>query len=115
MDCALTELIKFMDDIYLFSNDRDVIANDFQVIQRLLGDKGLSVNPQKTRRDAAAHFNIDREIDDIKKTLLDRRRILVTTGYDESGEDIVKEFLYKQPLSESELDYIDSLLKTGLK
>ena len=83
-----------MDDIYLFSNDKEVIAGDFQLVQRLLGDKGLSINPQKTRVDAATHLSIDKEIDEIKKTLLKRRRLLITIGYDDAGEDIVKEHLY---------------------
>src|SRR5208283_3455101 len=103
--------VRFMDDMYLFSNDERAIVDDFQVVQRLLGEKGLSVNPQKTKKDTAAHIKMDREIDAVKKTLLDRRRRLVTQGYDDAGDEIVKEVMLKSPLSNRELKYIDSLLE----
>jgi hypothetical protein len=83
--------------------------HDFNVIQKLVGDKGLSINPQKTKWNAATHATIDRQIDDVRKKLLDRRRILITTGYDETGEDIVEEVLLSQPLSKAELEYIDNI------
>lgn len=41
-------LLRFMDDFYLFSDDLEKITGDFELIQRLLGDKGLSVNSAKT-------------------------------------------------------------------
>lgn len=62
--------VRFMDDMYLFSNDERALADDFQLIQRLLGDKGLSVNPSKTARNAASHVNTESEIDDMKKSCL---------------------------------------------
>lgn len=43
-------LLRFMDDIYLFDNDEDVITRDFIRIQQLLGGKSLNVNPSKTAR-----------------------------------------------------------------
>ena len=42
-------LLRFMDDVYLFSNSMSDITQDFLVIQKLLGDKNLSVNSSKTR------------------------------------------------------------------
>lgn len=105
------QIVRFMDDIYLFSQSEKTIANDFQIVQKLLGDKGLSVNPQKTKRGLAAHTKIDVEIDDIKKKLLDRRRFLVLEGYSEAGDEIITEVMSKQPLSGEELLYIDGLLR----
>lgn len=99
-----------MDDMYLFSNDEQAIDDDFQVIQRLLGEKGLSVNPQKTKKDAAAHLKMDKDIDDVKRTLLKRRRYLIAVGYDDAGEEVVRELKLRQPLSDKELEYINSVL-----
>jgi hypothetical protein len=69
-------LIRFMDDIYLFSNDRNNLTHDFNAVQKLVGDKGLSINPQKTNWNSATHAAIDKQIDDVRKKLLDRRRVL---------------------------------------
>lgn len=43
------QLLRFMDDICLFDDREDQLIADFIQIQRLLGEKGLSVNPSKTR------------------------------------------------------------------
>jgi len=43
-----SRLLRFMDDIYLFDNDEQVLIQDFLRIQELLGLKGLNVNPTKT-------------------------------------------------------------------
>jgi len=76
----------------------------------LLGDKGLSVNPAKTRHDITAHASMDRAIDDVKKKLLDRRRLIIMEGYDEAGFEIYREKLVQAPLTNVELAYIDQLL-----
>jgi hypothetical protein len=110
-DLKSEKLIRFMDDIYIFSDDENRIADDFQVIQRLLGDKGLSINPRKTRVDDAGHVAIDKEIDEVKAKLLRRRRLMLIVGYDEDGTEIVKESLIKAPLSAEEIGYIDRLLE----
>jgi Reverse transcriptase (RNA-dependent DNA polymerase) len=41
--------LRFMDDIYVFSNLKSEVLSDFMTLQRMLGDKGLSVNPSKTK------------------------------------------------------------------
>jgi hypothetical protein len=103
------KLVRFMDDIYLFSNDPRTIADDFQIIQQLLGEKGLSVNPQKTERESPGHVRLDREIDAAKKALLKRRRLVLTEGYEED-ERVVGEVLIKSPLSGAEIRYLDDIL-----
>ena len=55
------ELVRFMDDFYLFSGEEQNLSDDFQLVQRLLGEKGLSINPQKTRKNSATHTEIDTE------------------------------------------------------
>jgi Reverse transcriptase (RNA-dependent DNA polymerase) len=41
-------LLRFMDDFYLFASDVESINMDFVLVQQLLGEKGLSLNPAKT-------------------------------------------------------------------
>ena len=105
------KLVRFMDDIYIFSNSEDKLSEDFQTIQRLLGEKGLSVNSQKTELGQSRHVKLDAEIDKVKAALLKRRRLMMVDGYDDDGSEIVKDVMLKWPLSESELKYIDDILK----
>lgn len=49
--CA--QLLRFMDDIYLFDDDEKVLTHDFLRIQELLGLRALNVNPTKTSIDSA--------------------------------------------------------------
>jgi hypothetical protein len=103
------QMLRFMDDFYLFSDNAKDIRNDFLLIQRLLGEKSLNINPEKTSRVEASHTRIDAGIDAIKKKLLDRRREFITVGYDEGEEEEI-EVTVKKPLSKAELEYILSLL-----
>jgi hypothetical protein len=43
-----SQSLRFMDDIYLFDNDLQVLRQDFLRIQGLLGLRALNVNPTKT-------------------------------------------------------------------
>jgi hypothetical protein len=89
-----SQLVRFMDDLFLFSDDERKITDDFLLIQRLLGEKGLSVNPQKTRMDTAAPVAMDKDIDAVKKTLLARRRIILIEGYDdETAKEVFSNIL----------------------
>jgi len=63
-----------MDDFYLFSDSEADIRSDFLLIQQLLGEKSLNLNPSKTNRVVASHTQIAAGIDSVKKKLLDRRR-----------------------------------------
>src|SRR5580698_1754570 len=65
--------LRFMDDFYLISDQYDDVLSDFIEIQRILGEKGLSVNPSKTRLGEIKDLDIEKEVDDIKKRLLSRR------------------------------------------
>jgi len=82
---ACSQLIRFMDDFYLFDDDPAVLQADFLRIQALIGGKGLSVNPKKTNRLKATHIDLASGIDDIKKKLLDRRRVVVAFDYDDDS------------------------------
>jgi len=76
-----TILIRFMDDVALFSNKREDPSSDFYVIQDLLGQKGLSVNPAKTLT-IEDKPDVQKKVDAVRKSLLKKRRRLIITGYD---------------------------------
>jgi len=82
-----TYLIRFMDDIALFSNKREDVWADFYMIQDLLGQKGLSVNPSKTLVVAEKEPDVEKKVDAVRKSLLKKRRRLIITGYDVEIEE----------------------------
>jgi hypothetical protein len=99
-------LLRFMDDFYLFSPDVEVINMDFVLIQQLLGDKGLSLNPAKTAYEEE-YQDISGEIDEMKVSLLKVRRIIIEV----SGEPFEDEELEEENLSEEQVEYLLNLLK----
>jgi hypothetical protein len=101
-------VIRFMDDIYLFSNSEQTIMNDFTLVQTILGDKGLSINPQKTSRTSAQHVNLEKQIDKAKEDLLRKRRLILEVGYGDQAE--TKEFLLRTPLTKEEVSYLTQIL-----
>jgi hypothetical protein len=109
-DLKSEQVIRFMDDIVLFANDERAIQDDFQTIQRLIGDRGLSLNSCKTRVNDHMQKSIDSAIDEVKRKLLRKRRIEITVGYDEGGAEIVSRAIVKAPLTHSEMTYIEGIL-----
>ena len=80
-------IIRFMDDIYLFSNDQQIIIDDILIIQRLIGEKGLYLNEEKTKVQKCKEDIEKSEIEDSKKSLLQKRRQIIN-GYTGEVEDI---------------------------
>lgn len=83
-------MARFMDDFYLFSDSESKLESDFIAIQRLLGEKGLSLNTDKTHFGHDDEINVAQEIDQIKKTLLKLRRTLIQVSGDvfEHNEEV---------------------------
>ncbi|ACE99519.1 hypothetical protein Rpal_0962 [Rhodopseudomonas palustris TIE-1] len=104
------QLLRFMDDFYLFSDNAADIRSDFLLVQRLLGEKSLNLNTGKTSRVTASHTQIAADIDKVKKDLLDRRRIEVTVGGYDGEPDETVNITLRTPLSEKEMNYILKLL-----
>jgi hypothetical protein len=51
-----------MDDFYLFDSNPKVVEADFVLIQKLLGEKGLNINPSKTHQGQDIHFDLKRQV-----------------------------------------------------
>ncbi len=99
-------IVRFMDDFCLYSDDIDVLSADFHNIQKLLGQKGLSVNPSKTKFGKNHEVNIDENIDEVKASLLAKRRIAERHAYHDDFEAAIEAL----QLEDDELNYIRSLL-----
>jgi Reverse transcriptase (RNA-dependent DNA polymerase) len=99
--------LRFMDDIYIFSDSESDIVGDFVSLQRMLGDRGLSVNPAKTKLGLVAELDVEEKVDALRGSLLERRAI-VFTG---SGTDIDPDDMPDQVLTDKEMDYLMELLK----
>ncbi|WP_185922467.1 antiviral reverse transcriptase Drt5 [Hafnia paralvei] len=100
-------ILRFMDDIYLFSDKEHAIQHDFLLIQQLAGEKGLNFNNSKTKTGKVALENIDEKIEEVRKKLLYVRTELVETY---NGEE---EIQYEDELSldPEQEEYLYSLLK----
>lgn len=100
-------IVRFMDDFYLYSDDPDALTVDFYAIQKLLGQKGLSVNPNKTKFGSKEDAKLEEEIDDVKASLLAKRRVAEKHAY---HDDFEAAFDALQ-LTDDELQYIRNLLQ----
>jgi len=101
-------LLRFMDDVVLFAADQDAIIQDFYQIQRLLGERGLSVNPAKTKIGDIDQLDVRKQIDEIKKQLLRVRRLRSLFDYDEESEEDSGE---EESLNQRQKDYLIALLR----
>jgi len=103
--CA--RMVRFMDDIYLFDNSERVLTEDYQTVQKLLGEKALSVNTEKSRSGyAATATTLHEEIDHVKVRLLQKRRKAVLASGDEEEEEKIAE-----SLTDEERDYLLNLVR----
>lgn len=100
-------MLRFMDDIYLFDDDASLLLQDFHQVQRLLGEKGLSLNSAKTQMGEISELDIEREVDEVKAELLDRR------GWVMLGSGAEEDYWDDEPdsLNEEEIEYLMGLLR----
>lgn len=80
------QLIRFMDDIVIFSDNKADLLADFYLIQDLLGQRGLSINSAKTKT-SEEERDVASAVDDVKKGLLRKRRSVVSKGYSQDDYD----------------------------
>jgi Reverse transcriptase (RNA-dependent DNA polymerase) len=101
--------LRFMDDFYIFSNQLRDVRADFLEIQRMLGDKGLSVNPSKTKIGSLLDLDFEQQVDKVRNQLLDRRMYVITG----SGGDIEAYEDEDEALGEEEVEYLMDLLRNS--
>lgn len=112
--------VRFMDDMWLFDSDRSKVVADFVAVQALLSGRGLSINDKKSAvagdpEDRAG--DVPHDIDDIKVTLLRRRReqlaaeIYGDDAFDEDEEDDHPDEF--DELTAEEREYLLSLVRVG--
>lgn len=108
------QIVRFMDDVYLFADDLNSLTADFAHVQRLLGLKGLSVNAAKTRNTGTPQTDeADDHISELKMRLLKRRRHLIISHYSDDDDEIEPDDTGDADLAEDEIDFILSLLNKG--
>jgi len=105
LKCA--KLIRFMDDFHLYDDNEDAINDDFLTIQRILGEKGLSLNASKTKFGDASIRDLPAEVDDIKLSLLRLRRRMIEV----SGNVVEWEEENYRSLRPKQVNYLLDLLK----
>lgn len=96
-------IIRFLDDVILFSNNQRDVESDVVVLQQILGSHNLYLNSDKTRFGSRTSDFDERKIDAVKKRLLKKRE--EAAGYDaEDGDSEVN-------LEEAERDYIEQIIE----
>lgn len=104
-------MLRFMDDIYIFSDSKQTILDDFFVVQELLASKGLSLNASKTEFDGMGESTLEGEVDEMRASLWDRELDFATA----SGEGAItddEEWDENDPvLSEEQSEYLFELLR----
>nr|WP_281365989.1 reverse transcriptase domain-containing protein [Halovulum dunhuangense] len=84
-------IVRFMDDFVLYSEDQDSLTEDFYLIQKLLGQKGLTVNPSKTVAGGVVAAQVEDDIDEVKANLLAKRRKAALLAYLDDFEAALEE------------------------
>ena len=106
-------LLRFMDDMYLFDSSENTIKSDFIVIQQMLGEKGLSLNSEKTKIGEIAEVDVAQEVDSIKASLLEARRtaIEISAVDFDIEETIEEEQEIYDDLDDEQIEYLLHLLR----
>ncbi|MGI9363335.1 MAG: antiviral reverse transcriptase Drt5 [Parasphingorhabdus sp.] len=106
-----SNIMRFMDDVYIFGDNMGELKADFAEVQRILGLKGLSVNGSKTKTDGTPNTNeANQQLSELKKRLLQHRRHLIISHYDEDSDFDDED---SPPLDEEEVEFVLSILTAG--
>lgn len=107
-----SKIIRFMDDFILFDNDQNVLKKDFIKIQKLLGSKGLNINPAKTSLNSE-YQEVSSTLSTVKQALM---AVIPTEGLEDlvSGVEVSDQQQLEQTalaLNEAQIDQLLNLLK----
>lgn len=107
-----SKIIRFMDDFILFDNDQNVLKKDFIKIQKLLGSKGLNINPAKTSLNYE-YQEVSSTLSTVKQALM---AVIPTDGLDDlvSGVEVSDQEQLEQTvlsLNEAQIEQLLNLLK----
>ncbi|MEK4346516.1 RNA-directed DNA polymerase [Paenibacillus sp. FSL P4-0184] len=119
-------IIRFMDDIYFFSDNEETITNDIFTVQKLLGEKGLCLNEEKTLITTVENEE-ENDIETVKISLLKKRRLIINSytdefdDYDYEIEDLtdeeisfLKDMLHnRKSIEDEDIELILTLLMTS--
>jgi len=100
-------VLRFLDDIHFFSDDEVAIDADLLLVQRILGEKGLSLNSEKTTIGGGSQTNLEAEIEEIKIGLLRARQEWIEV----SGEETEEELIEYDTLNDEQTQYLLGLLR----
>jgi len=95
-------IIRFLDDVYLFSESLAGLEHDVIVLQQILGSHALYLNSAKTQFGSRQSDFDEHKLDSIKKRLL-KKREQTASGGEEEEEEI--------ELEDEESEYLKSLIK----
>jgi Reverse transcriptase (RNA-dependent DNA polymerase) len=104
-------MLRFMDDFYLFDDDENILTSDFLTIQRILGEKGLSLNAAKTKLGHVDEIDIGKQVDAIKAGLLKFRRKIIEVSGDPIEIEVENGAQKYEKLTPTQVEYLFSLLK----
>lgn len=86
-------IIRFLDDVFLFTNKARVLREDVLALQQVLSNHALALNAEKTKFGSRQSDFEERELENIKKQLLRKResRLSYDADYEEEEEGLEEE------------------------
>lgn len=94
------ELLRFMDDFIIASDSKETVTRDFQIIQKLLGQKSLNINSHKTQLYVDQSSMIDNAVNEVVSSIFGT--ITVFHGSDvgfEVFDDVMRELTREEVVS----------------
>lgn len=100
-------IIRFLDDVFLFSSNESMLRDDIYILQEILGNHNLYLNPGKTVFGTFIEHAKAKRIDGIKARLLEKRE--ARKSYDGPSEED-DEADDESALEPEERDYLEHLV-----
>jgi hypothetical protein len=102
-------IIRFLDDVFLFSSNESVLRDDIYMLQEILGNHNLYLNPGKTVFGTLSEHTLAKKIDAIKRRLLEKREAKMSYDGSTEEEDEVDDE-DENRLEPEERDYLEHLV-----